>query len=55
MQVSKVSYAKSNNSIDTLVITTMFQAMASALMQDDIVDNSNMRRGKPCWFRLPKV
>ncbi|XP_021766727.1 farnesyl pyrophosphate synthase 1-like isoform X2 [Chenopodium quinoa] len=25
------------------------------LVLDDILDNSHTRRGRPCWFRLPKV
>ncbi|KAF2300009.1 hypothetical protein GH714_006664 [Hevea brasiliensis] len=28
---------------------------ACAVVLDDIMDNSHTRRGRPCWFRLPKV
>ncbi|WVZ69176.1 hypothetical protein U9M48_018006, partial [Paspalum notatum var. saurae] len=28
---------------------------AYLIVLDDIVDNSHTRRGKPCWYRLPKV
>ncbi|KAJ8435937.1 LOW QUALITY PROTEIN: hypothetical protein Cgig2_013284 [Carnegiea gigantea] len=29
--------------------------VGSVLVLDDILDNSDTRRGRPCWFRLPNV
>ena len=31
------------------------QLQAVYLMLDDIMDNSQTRRGQPCWFRVPQV
>ncbi|KAJ0874460.1 putative transferase [Helianthus annuus] len=25
------------------------------VLHDDIVDGSHIRRGQPCWFRIPEV
>ncbi|RLN21835.1 uncharacterized protein C2845_PM07G20100 [Panicum miliaceum] len=36
-----------------LACTRLLQAYL--VVYDDIMDNSQTRRGKPCWFRLPQV